>query len=56
MNDRKGPLSAFRVKESALEAAKTFRLSVEFRPKGFLSVVHYEEALSTKFPPSTGVN
>ena len=33
MYDRKGVVSAFRPKESALEAAKTFRLSVSFRPK-----------------------
>ena len=31
--DRKGLVSAFRPKETALEAAETFRLSVSFRPK-----------------------
>ena len=31
--DRKGPLSAFRPKETALEPAETFRLLVSFRPK-----------------------
>ena len=33
MYDRKGLVSAFRPKETALEAAETFRLSVSFRPK-----------------------